>query len=175
MDLTLGAIYQDMSADGHGDVNEGVGDLRQVRFEEESLDDEWYQLALTFNASLPFGDLVVAGSYFDRKFAYEADASDYEFSLNCPKYDVDYNPNPPPPFCQPNFTAYDFGGDPRGFATNSEDTEIDDAGSSPAVEGRCREPLVLARGRLLQQGDQSHRVSQLRARLRGHGVVRLLQ
>ena len=87
VDLTLGAIYQDISADGHSDVNEGVGDLRQVRFEEESLDDEWYQLALTFNASLPFGDLVVAGSYFDRKFAYEADATDYEFSLNCPRYD----------------------------------------------------------------------------------------
>jgi len=125
VDLTLGAIYQDISADGHSDVNEGVGDLRQVRFEQESLEDEWYQLALTFNASLPFGDLVVAGSYFDRKFAYQADASDYEFSLNCPRYDYDGNLNPPPPFCQPNFTAYDFGGDPRGVATNDEDSEIE--------------------------------------------------
>ena len=53
----------------------GAGDLKQVRFENESLDDEWYQLALTLNASLSFGDLVVAGSYFDRKFAYEADAT----------------------------------------------------------------------------------------------------
>ena len=125
VDLTLGAIYQDISADGHSDVNEGVGDLRQVRFEEESLEDEWYQLALTFNASLSFGDLVVAGSYFDRKFAYEADATTYEFSLNCPRYTYDGELNPPPPFCAPNFTAYDFGGDPRGFATNDEDTEID--------------------------------------------------
>ena len=125
VDLTLGAIYQDVSTNGHSDVNEGRGDLRQVRFEQESLDDEWYQLALTFNATLPFGELVVAGSYFDRKFAYEADASDYEFSLNCPRYDYDGNLNPPPPFCQPNFTAYDFGGDPRGFATNDEDTEIE--------------------------------------------------
>ena len=125
VDLTLGAIYQEIRADGHGDVNENRGDLRQVRFEDESLDDEWYQLSLTFNASLPFGDLVVAGSYFDRKFAYQADATDYEFSLNCPAYDVDGNPNPPPPFCAPNFVAYDFGGDPRGFATNDEDTEID--------------------------------------------------
>jgi outer membrane receptor protein involved in Fe transport len=125
VDLTLGAIYQDISADGHSDVNEGVGDLRQVRFEQESLEDEWYQLALTFNASLPFGDLVVAGSYFDRKFAYQADASDYEFSLNCPRYDYDGNLNPPPPFCQPNFTAYDFGGDPRGFATDESDSDIE--------------------------------------------------
>jgi outer membrane receptor protein involved in Fe transport len=126
VDLTLGAIYQDMKAEGHSDVNEGagLGDLQQARFSEESLDDEWYQLALTLNASMSFGDLIVAGSYFDRKFAYEADATDYEFSLNCPRYDVYYNPNPPPPFCQPNFVAYDFGGDPRGFATNDEDSEI---------------------------------------------------
>ena len=108
VDLTLGAIYQDIKADGHSDVNLGRGDLRQVRFEEESLDDEWYQLALTFNASLPFGELVVAGSYFDRKFAYEADATDYEFSLQE----------------NSSYVSYDFGGDPRGFATNDENTDI---------------------------------------------------
>jgi iron complex outermembrane recepter protein len=107
VDLTLGALYQDIKADGHSDVNLDRGDLRQVRFEEESLDDEWYQLALTLNASLPFGELVVAGSYFDRKFAYEADATDYEFSLQ-----------------QSGYVTYDFGGDPRGYATNDEDTEI---------------------------------------------------
>jgi iron complex outermembrane recepter protein len=107
VDLTLGAIYQDIKADGHSDVNLDRGDLKQVRFEEESLDDEWYQLALTLNASLPFGELVVAGSYFDRKFAYEADATDYEFSLQ-----------------QSGYVTYDFGGDPRGYATNDEQTEI---------------------------------------------------
>ncbi len=107
VDLTLGAIYQDKHADGHSDVTPGAGDLKQVRFENESLDDEWYQLALTFNASLSFADLVVAGSYFDRKFAYEADATDYEFSFN-----------------QSGYVSYDFGGDPRGYATNHEDTQI---------------------------------------------------
>lgn len=107
VDLTLGAIYQDKHADGHTDMNLDRGDLRQVRFEDESLDDEWYQLSLTMNASLPFGELVVAGSYFDRKFAYEADATDYEFSLQ-----------------QSGYVTYDFGGDPRGYATNDEDTEI---------------------------------------------------
>ncbi|HWN05753.1 MAG TPA: TonB-dependent receptor [Steroidobacteraceae bacterium] len=108
VDLTLGAIYQEIQADGHSDMNEGLGDLKQVRFEEESLSDEWTQLSLTLNASLPFADLVVAGSYFDRKFEYEADATDYEASLNNPIY-----------------VAYDFGVDPRGFATNNEDTEIE--------------------------------------------------
>ncbi len=133
VDLTLGAVYQDVPTDGHSDINvargrfEELGDLQQARFENESLDDEWYQLALTFNASLAFGDLVVAGSYFDRKFAYEADATDYEFSLNCPAYDTSDPPiaNPPPPFCAPNYTSYDWAGDPHGFATNNEDIEIE--------------------------------------------------
>ncbi len=124
IDATLSAIYQDVTADGHGDVTVGIGDLKQVRFEEENLEDTWYQLGLTMNASLPVGDLVVSASYFDRDFHYEADATDYEFNFNCPAYDLEYNPNPPLPFCQPNFTQYDFGGDPRGFATNDELIEI---------------------------------------------------
>ena len=82
VDLTLGALFQDVEADGHGDVNLGVGDLEQVRFEDESLDDKWYQVALTLNASLPFGEAVVSASYFDRDFHYEADATDYEFRFN---------------------------------------------------------------------------------------------
>ena len=123
-DATVGLLYQDLTANGHSDMSEGFGDLRQVRFEDESLDDEWYQASLTVNAALPFGDLVVAASYFDRKFAYEADATDYEFSFNCPRYDTLGNLNPPPPFCQANYVIYDFGGDPRGFATNNENTRI---------------------------------------------------
>ena len=124
VNATLGAIYQDVAADGHGDVTVGGGDLEQVRFEKESLDDSWYQLGLTVNASLPVGDLIVSASYFDRDFHYEADATDYEFNFNCPAYDSLGNPNPPPPFCAPNYVIYDFDGDPRGFATNDEQTEI---------------------------------------------------
>ena len=117
VDLTLGLIYQDVHADGHGDVTPGAGDLHQVRFENESLDDEWYQASLTLNASMGFGDLVVSASYFDRKFAYEADASDYEFGFN----QFFLTCNPLYYDCSP---AYDFGGDPRGFATNHERTFI---------------------------------------------------
>ena len=133
VDLTLSGIYQDISADGHGDVTlesvdgfgyPDVGDLEQVRFSEESLDDSWYQLGLTLNAATPIGDLVLSASYFDRDFHYEADATDYEWNFNCPRFDVYYNENPPPPFCQPNYVIYDFGGDPRGFAQNDEQTEI---------------------------------------------------
>jgi len=119
VDLTLGLIYQDVHADGHGDVTPGAGDLKQIRFQRESLDDKWYQAALTLNASMGFGDLVIAASYFDRKFAYEADASDYEFQFN--QSAIYYNS-----------PIYDFGGDPRGFATNHERTFI------TAVEARLQ-------------------------------------
>ena len=133
VNATLSGIYQDTSADGHSDVTPnsdddrgytGVGELEQVRFSEESLDDSWYQLGLTLNAGTPIGDLVISASYFDRDFHYEADATDYEFNFNCPRYDYYGNPNPPLPFCQPNFGIYDFGGDPRGFAQNDEQTDI---------------------------------------------------
>ncbi len=111
VDATFGAVFQDLSTDGHGDVSIGVGDLNQVRFERESLDDKWYQLALTVNAKLPFGDAIFSASYFDRDFAYQADATDYEYTFN--QSAIYYNS-----------PIYDFGGDPRGFATNDEQTEI---------------------------------------------------
>ncbi|MGH8129777.1 MAG: TonB-dependent receptor [Steroidobacteraceae bacterium] len=111
VDVTLGAIFQDVSANGHSDVNLGRGDLKQVRFEEESLDDRWYQFGLTLNAATPIGDLVISASYFDRDFHYEADATDYEFSFNQAAIYYD-------------FEFYNFGGDPRGFAQNDEQTEI---------------------------------------------------
>jgi outer membrane receptor protein involved in Fe transport len=111
VNATLGVVFQDVSADGHSDVNLARGDLKQVRFEEESLDDRWYQLGLTLNAGTPVGDLVVSASYFDRDFHYEADATDYEFSFN--QAATYYG-----------FEFYNFGGDPRGFAQNDEQTEI---------------------------------------------------
>ena len=62
VDVTLDCDWsRTSSAGGHGDVNPGVGDLNQVRFENESLEDNWYQLALTLNASTSFGDLMCLG------------------------------------------------------------------------------------------------------------------
>jgi outer membrane receptor protein involved in Fe transport len=107
VNATIGAVFQDLSTDGHGDVNGDLGDLHQVRFENESLDDKWYQLALTVNTSLSFADAIFSASYFDRDFAYEADATSYEYQFNQSGYEI-----------------YNFGGDPRGFATNNEQTEI---------------------------------------------------
>jgi outer membrane receptor protein involved in Fe transport len=120
VDVTLGATFQDLSTDGHGDVDPGAGDLNQVRFENESVDDKWYQVGLTLNASMGFGDLVLSASYFDRDFHYEADATAYEFNFNqnflacVPSAENEYH-------C---YQVYDFGGDPRGFATNDEQIDI---------------------------------------------------
>ncbi len=119
VDVTLGALFQDLSTDGHGDVNIGVGDLNQVRFEDESLDDKWYQVALTLNASLGFGDLILSASYFDRDFHYEADATAYEFNFN-----QNFINCVPDAYYDCTSPVYDFGGDPRGFATNDEQIEI---------------------------------------------------
>jgi outer membrane receptor protein involved in Fe transport len=111
VNATLAVVFQDVEAEGHGDINLGVGGLKQVRFEEEGLDDKWYQVGLTLNAGLPFADAVVSASYFDRDFRYEADATDYEFAFN--QNAINYDS-----------PVYDFGGDPRGFVTNHETTKI---------------------------------------------------
>jgi iron complex outermembrane receptor protein len=110
VNTTLGVTFQHVTADGHGDMNSDVGDLNQVRFERETLDDKWTQVGLTLNAATSIGDAVISATYFDRDFNYEADATDYEFQFNSnATYDS---------------PTYDFGGDPRGFATNHEKTRI---------------------------------------------------
>ncbi len=111
VNTTLSATFQDVEADGHGDVTPGGKSLTQVRFEDESLNDKWYQFGLTLNAATPIGDAVISASYFNRDFRYEADATDYEFAFN--QNAIAYGT-----------VVYDFGGDPRGFATNHEETEI---------------------------------------------------
>ena len=110
-DVTFGALMQNTDISGHGDVDIGSSDLEQVRFSSESMKDDWYQFSLAFNAHLPFADAVLSTSYFHRDFRYEADATAYEYSFN--QNAINYDT-----------PAYDFGGDPRGYATNHEVTKI---------------------------------------------------
>jgi outer membrane receptor protein involved in Fe transport len=109
--MDIMAIYEDRDKDGYGDVNTDLGDLEHARFNNESLDEEWYQIGLTLEGKLGWADGTLAVSYFDRDFDYEADATDYLFEFN--KISSYY----------PYYTAYDFGGDPRGFATNEVEDE----------------------------------------------------
>jgi len=110
-DVTFGALMQNTEVSGHGDVDIGSDDLEQVRFSSESMSDDWYQFSLAMNAHLPFADAVLATSYFHRDFRYEADATAYEYAFN--QTAIAYES-----------PTYDFGGDPRGFATNREVTKI---------------------------------------------------
>lgn len=113
-DLTFDAtaMFQDKTADGFGDTNLFVGDLEQVRFNPEKLDEQWYQIGLSMEAKLGWADAVVTGSYFNRDFRYDADAVDYQF-FNFQEL-----------FDHTIYAIYDFGGDTAGaFAITDTDTE----------------------------------------------------
>ncbi|MGI9318822.1 MAG: TonB-dependent receptor [bacterium] len=79
------ATYQDVEADGFGDSDlaEGVhagfqiGELEQIRYSEDKWQDEWYQLALTAEGQLGFADVLLTGSFMNRKTRYDADSTAY--------------------------------------------------------------------------------------------------
>ncbi|MEP5766213.1 MAG: TonB-dependent receptor [Halieaceae bacterium] len=105
-------IFQNEDKDGFGDTNtDRSDDLEQGRFYDESLSDDWYQVGLTLEGKLGWADGTLAISYFDRDFKYQADATDYLFEFN--KISSYY----------PYYAAYDFGGDPRGYATNEIESD----------------------------------------------------
>jgi outer membrane receptor protein involved in Fe transport len=109
--LDLMGIWQDQNIDGFGDTTPDADDLEQFRYRDESLDDEWYQIGLTLEGKLGWADGTLAVSYFDRDFRYNADATDYLFEFN--KLSSYY----------PYYAAYEFGGDPSGFADNDQSEE----------------------------------------------------
>ncbi len=107
----------------------------------------------------PFGDLIVAASYFDRKFDYEADATDVLSSCSSRAAYV---------HLRLRRRSARFRDEPREHAHH-------DRGGAPAVQQRRREPLVLDRRRVLQPRGRAHAVRQLRARLREHAGLRVLR
>ena len=109
--LDISAVFQETSADGFADSNIEVGGLEQVRFAEEKLDEEWYQIGLTLEGKLGFADTLLHASYFNRDFRYDADGTDYQFAFNQLFDDAYYD-------------VYNFGGDPQnGFAINDIENE----------------------------------------------------
>lgn len=109
------AIFQSLDVDGFGDRDFDRGDLEQVRFYDEKLEDDWYQLALTLEGSTGAGDFLFSVSYFDRELRYDADATDYQFAFQqlSDDFEVYYNTVNGTAY---DFGFYDFGGDPRGWA-----------------------------------------------------------
>ncbi len=104
------AIFQSRDIDGFGDVNLDAGDLQQVRYVDEGMSEDWYQMALTLEGSLGFADAVVTASYFDRDFQYESDVTDYLSTLSVDSSYYAY------------YVSYDYGADPKGQAIQQQDT-----------------------------------------------------
>ena len=96
--LDISALYQETNADGFADANIEVGGLEQVRFAEEKLNEEWYQIGLTLQGNLGFADALVHTSYFNRDFRYDADGTDYQFAFNQVFDDAYYDGTPNPDF-----------------------------------------------------------------------------
>ena len=120
--VDLVGIYQKYELDGFGDatLNQQLfedtsvfpefGKREQARYTRDDWEDEWYQVALTLEGDLSFGNVVLTTAYFDRDSAYFADATAYlqvyqqrgdyfrSFNTGDPYYDTG--------------GIYDFGGDP---------------------------------------------------------------
>jgi len=108
--VDIGATLQNTDANGFGDVDLGLGDLEQGRFEDEELKDNWYLLSLALEGDLGFADTVLAGSYFNRDLTYEADATNYLHEFDQQKNPVYYS-------------IYDFSGAPRGYVVQDQEDE----------------------------------------------------
>ena len=108
--VDIAGILQNTDVDGFGDVDLGLGELEQGRFEDEDLKDNWYQLSLGMEGNLGFADTVLTGSYFNRDLTYEADATNYLHGL-----DQQFNPV--------EYAIYDFTGVPRGYVIQDQEDE----------------------------------------------------
>lgn len=127
--VDIAGIIQHLDVDGFSDVNLDVGEREQVRFENEDLKDNWYQLSLSLEGDLGFADTVLTGSYFHRDLTYEADASDYLHDFDQQEDPTYFNSA-----YQYYTVIYDFTGAPRGFVVQDQEDE------RWTVEGRLTTP-----------------------------------
>jgi len=117
------AIYQETEADGFGDIDlaegyyegSGLGKHQQIRFHNETWEDEWYQLALTAEGNLGWADATITAGYASRDTRYLADSTAYVHSFQeTGDYWREYNPY---------INAYDFGGDPHAWSIDEQITD----------------------------------------------------
>jgi outer membrane receptor protein involved in Fe transport len=114
--IDLQGIYQKTKQDGYSDadINErywadrGLGDWEQIRFNRETFEDEWSQLALTVEGNLGWGVVTATGSYFKRKNLEQTDATTYLQSFQ------EYN-DYVRAYYNPYANVYDWGGDPNAW------------------------------------------------------------
>ena len=128
----FGAAYQKTDADGFGDTDfaenlqtnaqtsANLGEWEQLRFGSETWEDEWYQVALTVEGSLGWGELTIAASFMNRQAGYDADSTAYISAWQ------DFYPNKfraPGVLAPPYYNLYDFGGDPQAMSFEDSDQD----------------------------------------------------
>ncbi len=69
--------YQSTFVDGIASWEPALGDLKQIRFKEETKDDDWYVTTLVIEGDLGFADFTSATGYMDREIVYNLDSSTY--------------------------------------------------------------------------------------------------
>jgi outer membrane receptor protein involved in Fe transport len=115
--VDLQGIYQKTEQDGFGDadINErywadrGLEQWEQIRFNPETFEDEWSQLALTLEGDLGWGVVTATGSFFDRESLETTDATTYLQSFQeTSEYFQEL-------YAYYDITVYDWGGDPKAW------------------------------------------------------------
>jgi iron complex outermembrane recepter protein len=115
--VDLGVVHQQLDANTYAEDNvlRAGRELAVVRFHDEFRSDEWYQIALTLQGDLGWGQLTSATSYFTRDIAYFQDNTDYEFYVSGLS---------DPTLCDEDPTfwncAFAFGSDPVGLGWRND-------------------------------------------------------
>ncbi len=125
--------YSDSTINGYNDFDPTTGDLKTIKFHEESWDDEWSNFQFTIDGDLGFAQLTSSTSYFERDTAYVFDATSgvaYYHSVlgaygrgTCGSnpYYAYYNIYDFATACELNGTGYDVDdGDPSGRWLNDQ-------------------------------------------------------
>ena len=88
--VTASTMFQSSEANSHNDYDPNVGDLKTVKFFNDTRDDEWSQFALTIAGGFGNGfEFTSITSYFDRDLDYVFDRTTYSAYFNynfCPNY-----------------------------------------------------------------------------------------
>ena len=80
--VTPSLVGQVMKANGSFAEERGLGELETMQFNDEKVDDKWFQAALTVEGKLGNFDVTYAGSFMKRQIDSEFDYSDYAYFYN---------------------------------------------------------------------------------------------
>lgn len=87
--VTASGMWQESEANGLNDYDPSVGDLKTVKFFNDTRDDSWWQGALTIEGNIGGVEVTSITSYFDRELDYVYDRTTYSAYFNynfCPLF-----------------------------------------------------------------------------------------